>query len=567
MPPLNESTQGELSIERFGGTLERRKGIYIAQIRGSYAEMGRQHGELARAVCGDVVPQYVNQLVRKLVAHTIPSAAGPIAALIKGWFHWRNRGELDGDMRAHLAALATAYGQDPALAERLFFVPDIFHYLAGRSFAMLAPPPSCSGFFACGDATKDGKLIIGRNFDFFGRGVWNTNNAVIVMHPSGGQSFCWLGALGVPASGQGFNESGLFVGLHTNFPGEVRTKGAPIFKIVHDVLAECTTLDEAVARITAKPRICGLSLFVTDTRARTAVVVGFSARHSEVVRPEKGVLVRTNHYATPDMQRLEVGPHPWRANSYGRFQRVTELLDGKRGTLTEHDVPSMLSDCTDPFEQRKLLVGNTVAAPHNVQSMVMSPDDDALWLAHGELPVCHSDRFRGFRVSALLHGDADRYGIDDLPGAGQFNETERAAMDEYEEAWSMYMDHLDSDRAVFHLRRGAELLPDEAVFPRMAGLLLLKQKKYAQALPLLLRNAAHDHRDPLMRAEARVWAGRCLDLMGRRAEALAHYGAAAELNAPPVSAAAARHRDKPFTTRQLFDVMPEFMVGTALAKY
>lgn len=567
MSALNAFAQGELSIERSGGTLVRRKGVYIAQLRGSYADMGRQHGELAAVACGDVVPLYINGIVGKLVAHAVPSIAGPAAGLLKGWFRWRNRGALGEDMRAHLAALAGAYGQDPALAERLFFVPDIFHYLAGRSFSMLAPPPSCSGFFACGDATKDGKLLIGRNFDFFGRGVWNANQAIIVMHPERGQRFCWLGALGVSASGQGFNESGLFVGLHSNFPKDVRSKGAPVFKIVHDILAECTTLDEAVARVTAKPRICGLSLHITDTKARTAAVVGFSARHAEVVRPENGVLVRTNHYTTADMQRIEVGPHPWRANSNGRFQRVTELLGAKRGVLTGNDVPHILSDCFDPFEQRKLLVGNTVAAPHNVQSMVMSPDDDALWLAHGELPVCHADRFRGFRVSALLGGDADRYEIDDLPGADQFNETERAAMNEYEEAWSMYMDHLDSDRAVFHLRRGAELMPDEAVFPRMAGLLLLKDKKYVQALPLLLRNAECDYGDILMRAEAQVWAGRCLDLMDRRAEAVEHYHTAAKLNAPPVSAAAARHLKKPFTTRQLFDVAPEFMVGNALAKY
>ena len=203
MPPFNMFALPDLSLERSGGTLERRKGIYIAQLRGSYADMGRQHGELALAACGDVVPQYVNQLVRKLVAHTVPFAAGPIAALLKGLFRRRNRAGLGKDLQAHLAALAQAYGQDPALAERLFFVPDIFHYLAGRSFSMLAPPPGCSAFFACGEATNDGKLIIGRNFDFFGRGVWNANNAVIVMHPDRGRPFCWLGALGVSAMAQG----------------------------------------------------------------------------------------------------------------------------------------------------------------------------------------------------------------------------------------------------------------------------------------------------------------------------------------------------------------------------
>jgi hypothetical protein len=70
-----------------------------------------------------------------------------------------------------------------------------------------------------------------------------------------------------------------------------------------------------------------------------------------------------------------------------------------------------------------------------------------------------------------------------------------------------------------------------------------------------------------MRAESHVWAGRCLDLMGRRAQAIAQYEAAARLDAPPVSTAAARHRKKPFRRKDLFYVAPEFIVATGLAKY
>ena len=451
--------------------------------------------------------------------------------------------------------------------EQDILVPDIVHYLAGRAFITLAAPPMCSGFFASGNATKDGKLVIGRNFDFFGRGVWNTNNAIIVMHPEGGQRFCWLGALGVPASGQGINESGLMVGLHTKFTRDLRARGAPLFAIVRNVLADCQTLEEAIARITARPRICGLTLFVGDTRARTAAAVGFSARQAEVVRPENDLLVRTNHYTTGEMKRFEVTPHAWRANSYARFQRLTELLNEKRGALTAADVPLILSDCLDPFERRRRVTGSILAGTNNVQSIVLSPDDDALWLANGDYPVCHSERFLGFRLSALLAGDAVRYEIADLPGARQLSETEQAALVQYEQAWSAHFDHFDNSRAVFHLRRAAESLPGEAIFPRMAGIILLKEGKYELALPLLLRNTEYDYQDPLMRGEAHVWAGRCLDLLRRRAEAITQYKAAAALDAPPVSTAARRHCEKPFQRKDLRHVAPEFIVATGLAKY
>jgi len=417
------------------------------------------------------------------------------------------------------------------------------------------------------NATRDGKVIIGRNFDFFGRGVWNTNNALLVMHPDDGQRHCWIGSLGVPGSGQGFNESGLFVGMHSKFTRDLSTKGTPIFQIASDVLAKCTNLEEATERILKTRRLCGLSLFVVDTRAKDAAIVGFSARHAEVIRPEDDTLVRTNHYTTEAMQAREVGPHPFQQNTRGRFQRLTELLEEKRGALTPEDGPALLGDCIDPFEGRKRVVGSIVAAMNNVQSIVLSPEDDALWMAHGDYPVCLNDRFRGFRISALWDGDENRHDIDDLPGGGQLDATERSALYEYEEAWSAYLDQLDTSKAVFHLLQATELLPGEPTFPRMAGLLLLKEKLYARALPLLLQNTAYDYQDPVMRAEAYIWVGRCLDLLGRREEALKHYGIAAGLNAPPVSAAAERHRQKPFKAWQLLNIAPEFIVGTALAKF
>ncbi|HNZ49267.1 MAG TPA: C45 family autoproteolytic acyltransferase/hydrolase [Candidatus Hydrogenedentes bacterium] len=557
----------EFCIESSGGVLLRRKDIYVAQLEGDYETMGRQHGELAAAACGDVVALYMNGLLSKLIAQAVPSISRSAAWLIQELFRRRNSRDYGADLKAHLRGLAQAYNLPLADAERLLVMPDIFHYLAGKTFTTLTSPPSCSCFFACGAATQDGKLIVGRNFDFFGRGVWNDNQALIVMRPSDGQAFCWIGALGVCGSGQGFNESGLIVGLHSKFTTDLRTQGAPIFKLVHEILAYCTTVEEAVARITAAPRLCGLSLFITGSRERTAAIVGYSATHHELIRPEKEYLVRTNHYVTADMQRLQRGPVAFMRHTQARFQRITALIEEKYGTLRVEDGPSILSDCIDPYEDRKRLAGNLVAATNNVQSIVFSPDDDTLWLAHGDFPVCLNDRYCGFSMSALLQGDEGNYEKEDLPGGSPLTGEERRGLYEFLQAWSAHLDNLDNSRAVQHLLRAAEIVPGEPVFPRLAGLILLKEKKYARALPLLLKNAEYPYRDALAHAESLLWVGRCLDLMGRRDEALDYYRQSSALNAQPVCAAAERNMNTAFKAHQMWSVTPEFVIGAALAKY
>ncbi|MCC6145337.1 MAG: hypothetical protein IT368_16145 [Candidatus Hydrogenedentes bacterium] len=549
------------------GRLDRHNGIYVARLEGTWEEMGRQHAELAGAVCGDVVFRYLNGLIEKLIAHAVPALGSPGAALLKRLFHLRNTGRLGEELTGLMAGSNVVLGVNPAVLERAVLVPDILHYLAGRSFVPLAVPPMCSGVYATGRATQGGKQLICRNFDFFGRGIWNECNALVVMQPAAGQRICWISALGSPVGPQGFNESGLYFGLHTHFTRDVSTKGVPLFTLCSRVMSQCTSLDEAIAVITAEPRLCGLSLFLVDSRSRRAAVVGFSAGHHEVVYPEEDVLVRCNHYTTAPMQRHEVAPHPWQRNSRGRFRRIHELIGARRGSLAAEDMTAILGDCVDVWEGRTRVTGNIVACANTTQSLVLSPDEDTLWLAKADHPVSHASHYAGFSIRALLEGDVARYEREPLPGGCTLDATQRAALHEYECGWSAYFDHLDTDESVFRLRRAAELLPDEPIFPRMAGLLLLKQKRFLQALPLLEENARLEYQDVLMKAEAHLWLGRCHDLMGRRAEALVAYRQAAALNAYPVSGAAARHCTRPFRKRELFDVAPEFIVGTALARY
>ncbi len=549
------------------GTLELRKGIHILHLRGTYGEMGRQHGRLAQEVCGDMVLRYFDDVIETLIKHSAESIANPASRLLKWLFYVMNSKRLGAEMREHCIGFDEALGAWRGRAERVAVVPDIIHFLIGKTFPAMAVPPSCSSFMARDSATAAGKLLVGRNFDFFGQGVWDANNTFIFMEPDDGMKYCWIGAMGVPGSGQGMNEAGLIVGLHTKFNRDVRLTGIPVFTLVGNILARCKSLDEATKMIAAQPRICGLAIFIVDSKARDAVAAGFSANFMEIDRPENDVLVHTNHYISKEMKKYEVAPYCWRMHSESRHARIHELVEQMRGSLAPADVPRIMSDCVDYFEGKRRIAGNIVGATNNSQSVVFSPDDDSMWIANGDFPVCMSDIFHGFRISALFDADRDNYEIADIPGAGQLDDTERAAQRHYQEAWVAHFDNFRDDLAVFHLRRASELVPDEPVYSRLVGFIMMKQGQYEQALPFFVNNAQYDYKVQIMKAESELWLGRCLDLAGQRGKAVDHYRVAAQLDAQPVSAAAGKNINSPFRASQLKDVAPEFVVGTVLAKY
>ncbi|MFC2171143.1 C45 family autoproteolytic acyltransferase/hydrolase [Acidobacteriota bacterium] len=550
------------------GTLEKRKGVYIVHLKGSYEEMGWQHGKLAAEVCGDVVVSYFLDVVASLVKHTLPSLAGIVNSLLKWLFYTLNKKRIGRPLMDQIRGMADALGLSYSANAKGVFVPDILHFLIGKTFPAYIPvPPSCSGFMARGTATEGGKLIVGRNFDFFGQGVWDENNALIFLEPEEGQKFCWIGALGVPASGQGMNESGLIVSMYTKFNRDVRFTGIPLFTLLGNILQKCESVDDTLKLIAEQPRLCGLSLLVVDSKARDAAVAGFSANNMEIVRPEKDVLVRTNHYTSEKMKKFEVGPYPCVLHSTSRFNRIHSLLEEKRGQLTSSDVPVLLSDNIDFYENRQRLAGYIIRACNNSQSIAFSPDEDAMWIANGPFPVCTSEEYMGFRISALFNRERDMYEIEDLDGAGNMSLSEREAQKHFQEAWTAYFDNNKDDLAVQYLRKAEECAPEEPVFPRLAGFLLMKRDKFVQALPFMERNAAYEYKHDIMKAEALLWLGRCLDLNGMRNEALEKYRQASEIDVFPVSGAAKKHLNRPFKRKGLAKVSPEFMVGTVLAKY
>ncbi len=556
-------------------SLDTEKGILVMHLKGTYEEMGRQHGELVRGMLDDYVMKYYGNLIEALVAHSavseISRALPPrIAKLLYFIFHKANLNNIGEPIKQLQKGFTDALGLPARSGQGVILFADILHFLAGRSMVPMAMPAAlgCSAFFARGAATKDGRQILGRNFDFYGRGLWDTYQCMKVYHPEGRQAFFWIGAAGIPVGGFAMNQSGICIMPFTNFMKDVAISGRPLFTLAGEVLSNATNLKEAVRIMETGKRIGGLSFLICDTRACDALVYGFTAHHSEIIRPENDFLVRTNHHISAEMKKLEVAPTAWWRHSTARYMRISELIMEKYGKLTLDDAVSILSDFVDPREGRKRVAGDIVASTNNAMSVVLSPDDNSIYISNGSFPVCFSDKYVGLKLSALFEGGDAAADTGDLTGGRtQLSEQESQALGHYEQAWTEHLDRFDDSRAVFHLRRAAEVLPDEPIFDRVAGLFLLKMHRFEDALTHLAKNAGYPYRDPRMKAESLLWLARCNDLLGRREKAVQIYRHALDQKDREISCSAERGIHKPYRKIELLMMDVEPIIGNPIVKY
>lgn len=173
----------------------------VVCLRGSYRQMGRQYGRLLagriRALNAAVHDLYgQNQIV--IDDDPLPAFSRRMLALYPARLRLLAKGVAEG---AHVSIGAVAENSE------------FFEYLAA---CVPAPSPqgltgACSAISAWGPYTTDGRVVMGRDFDFppFVRAL-DPYLVVVVLHPSDGSTptalLTWAGAVGGIS---GFNASGL----------------------------------------------------------------------------------------------------------------------------------------------------------------------------------------------------------------------------------------------------------------------------------------------------------------------------------------------------------------------
>jgi isopenicillin-N N-acyltransferase-like protein len=333
------------------GYLEERSGILVLHLKGSPYEMGYQHGMLTKHLMGKSKEAFDEAIP--------PIKGGRIGEwIVRRYLFWKL-----GKMEKHVPEefIEELKGMADSITEKKVNYREILLYHAMRDIGQVL---MCSSFVALPQATKNRKLIYGRNFDFLQGG--SLENVVTFYEPDKGNSFVsivWPGMIGIVS---GMNDKGLTVGILTAYSKDVSFDGIPSCFLMRKVLQYANNIEEAEGIIIQSKRTGPNIILLADEKG--AFIIECSATKHALRKPQDGLLCSSNHFLSAiyekDRKRrkaLETG------DSQARYKRMEQLLKENSGQI---DVEYGIKILRDDLLLKKNTLHSVIFLPPTLEFLI-----------------------------------------------------------------------------------------------------------------------------------------------------------------------------------------------------
>lgn len=241
----------------------------------------------------------------------------------------------------------------------------------------------CSSLVVWGDKTPDGKLLIGRNLDFYVGDDFAQNKLISFVKPSSGipfMSVSWAGMIGVVS---GMNYEGLTVTINaskSDIPFKAKT---PISLLCREILQYASTLEEAVEIAKKRSVFVSENILVASAKDKKAIIIEISPRKIDVFEsPNYDNLICTNHFQSDgylsDKKNIKQIKE---THSFYRYQKIQELLQ-KSNKISPEYMAEILRN-TEGLNKKSLGYGNEKAinqllAHHGI---IFKPEEKLVWVS------------------------------------------------------------------------------------------------------------------------------------------------------------------------------------------
>ena len=253
---------------------------------------------------------------------------------------------------------------------------DIGHMMQGF---MLVGCSSCASW---GECTDDGRLIVGRNFDFWMGDDFAKNRQVVFAFPEKGYKYAsvsWPGMTGVVS---GMNEKGLTVTLNAS-TGMIPTASAmPVAMLAKQILMYAENIQQAYEIASENLTFVSESFLVSSAADMRAVVIEKTPEAIGLYSPDGDNVVCTNHFQSDRLAMNEDNIlNISSTDSKYRYDRMSELI-GKMRPLDRDDVVSVLRDRAG-LGGKDIGLANSMALNQSIanHSVVFEPQELKMWVS------------------------------------------------------------------------------------------------------------------------------------------------------------------------------------------
>lgn len=379
-------------------------GLWELYIEGKPFERGVIEGKLTRSLIEKQEQAFIKQ-----INEVIPSPT--YLKFLKYFIYWFNRDLEDYIPEEYKSEI---YGISLSASDKFNFIGnnyqrmlnyhsahDIGHAL--QNFHMVG----CTSFGVWKDKSKDGSLLIGRNFDFYVGDEFAVDKIVCFEKPEKGYPFMIVTWGGMTGAVSGMNDQGLTVTINaakSEIPYSART---PISILAREILQYAKNINEAYAIAKKREIFVSESILIGSASDGMASIIEKSPYKIALVQPQDNYIVSTNHFRSPIFYSdpKNIKDRTENASLY-RYRKVLEDITESE-PLDIRKMADILRDRSG-LNHSNIGMGNEKAINQLIahHSIIFEPEKRLVWVSNGPWQIgaytCY-DIVKIFHNFAALH--------------------------------------------------------------------------------------------------------------------------------------------------------------------
>ena len=390
---------GENAFESGNGgwLIKSEDGLWDMYITGKPYALGCNFGALTQKLNKEKEAAFIGEIENR-----IPSAG--YLRILKYFVGWFNR-DIDDYIAPEFKA--EIYGSSAYMADEFDFIApkyqralsyhgahDIGHALQNMNLV------GCTSFAVKDGDTENGKLMLGRNFDFYFGSDFAKDQIVAFYRPDSGYQFMsvtWAGFSGVVS---GMNEKGVSITLNSA-KSAIPSKGkTPVSIIAREVLQYAANIEEAYAIIENRPSFIAETFLIGSAADKRAALIEKSPDQIDIFYSDEKPLIATNHFQSDLLAETPLNlEYMSEGVSTYRQSRVAELIDSL-SPLNEKTIASILRD-QKGLKDADIGMGNEKAINQLIahHSIIFSPEDMMVWVS---TPPFMLGKYRAYNLAEIF---------------------------------------------------------------------------------------------------------------------------------------------------------------------